>query len=208
MFAYCLNNPVSFSDNAGEFAFSAFLGTVVGGAIGGGVISSVSYVVNSAISGQEITVSGLVNAAVTGAVCGAIGAAIGTISLAVPAATKVAKGIASAAVGIGMGIKAGIEANGTTGQKWATGVSTAIITGVSTYAGARIDAYSDKSGFSINMFTNLSATLFVGTPAEIISAGAQQGINSLGRTSSKSYEKYYSNPILRSRPNFGLSQFV
>lgn len=204
MFAYCNNNPVNNFDITGEFAFSAFLGAVVGGAIGGTVISSVSYVVNSAISGQQITAAGLANAAVTGAVCGAVGGAIGTISLATTAATVAVKGIASAAVGVGMVIKTGMETNGSVGKKWAMGISTGVITGLSTFAGANIDAYIDMSGFATNVFTNSAATLFVGTPAEIVSVGTQQAINSAGKSS----DSYYANPVLRSRVNFGLSQFV
>ena len=124
--------------------------------------------------------------------------------MATTAATVAVKGIASAAVGVGMGIKTGMETNGSVGKKWAMGISTGVITGLSTFAGANIDAYIDMSGFATNVFTNSAATLFVGTPAEIVSVGTQQAINSAGKSS----DSYYANPVLRSRVNFGLSQFV
>lgn len=179
MFAYCLNNPTNCSDSSGKFALSAFLGAAVGGAIGGAFISSVSHVVNCAINGQQLTVSGLVNAAVTGAVTGAIGGAIGTITLASTAATVAVKGVASALVGIGTGIKAGKETEGSSFKKWGTGIATGVITAGSTFLGSQIDAYDIASGFSGNVFTNFAATLFVGAPAEIIAVGAQQGINTV-----------------------------
>ena len=191
LFAYCKNNPVSFSDPSGHFAFLPFWGAIVGGAIGGTVISTVSYVVGSALSGQEITSHGLINAAVTGAVSGAVGGAIGTIRLATKAATVAAKGIASVGMGIVMGIKSGIETNGSTLKRVMTGISTGLITVGSTFWGSQIDAYDVAYGFWGNMFTNSAATLLVGTPAEIVSVASQQGIsaadNYLSGAKSSSY---------------------
>lgn len=195
LFSYCKNNPTNNFDASGKFALSAFLGAVVGGAIGGAIISTVSHVVNCAINGQELTASGLANAAITGAVTGAIGGAIGSISLASATATVVVKGVASAAVGIAMGIKTGIETDGSSEKKWATGITTGLITAGSTFLGAQIEAYDDAFGFIGNVFTNSSATLFVGVPAEIVSAGAQQGINAVENSakSSCSSQSHYSS---------------
>ena len=161
----------------------SFLGAVAGGAIGGALISTVSYVVGSAIGGNEITGEGLLNAAMTGAVCGAIGAAIGTISLATATATVVAKGVASAGLGAAIGIKAGIESGGPPVKRLATGVAVGTITALSTFAGARIDAFDEIYGFAGNLFTNFSATLFCGTGAEIASVASQEMINSMADSS-------------------------
>jgi len=177
LFAYCKNNPVGFSDPSGHFAFLPFLGAIIGGAIGGAVISTVSYAVGSVLSGQEITSHGLINAAVTGAVSGAVGAAIGTIAVATQTITVAAKGIASIGLGIVMGIKSGIETNGSDFERVMTGVSTGLITAGSTFLGSQIDAYDVAYGFAGNMFTNSSATLFVGIPAEMVSVASQQAIS-------------------------------
>ena len=179
LFAYCKNNPVRSIDPSGHFAFIPFLGAVAGGAIGGAAISTVSYIVGSALSGQMVSGSGMLNAAITGATSGAIGAAIGTISMATKAATVAAKGIASVGVGVIMGIKSGIEADGSSFKRIFTGVSTGVITAGATFLGSRIDAYDTAYGLVGNVFTNTAATLFLGVPAEIVSVASQQSISSL-----------------------------
>jgi hypothetical protein len=175
LFTYCKNNPVVFSDPSGCFALLPFLGAVVGGAIGGTIISTVSYLVGSALCGQEITAAGILNAAATGAVSGAIGGAIGTISLGATVATMVAKGVASVALGLGIGVKTGMECEGSTGKRIATGITTGFFVAGGTFLGAQID--TSGFGFAGTAFTNFATTLFVGTPVEIMSVTAQQGIS-------------------------------
>ena len=55
LFAYCQGNPINSTDPLGTVAISAFAGAVVGGAIAGALISTVSYTVTSGLSGESIT---------------------------------------------------------------------------------------------------------------------------------------------------------
>lgn len=71
----------------------AFLGAVVGGAVAGALISTVSYAVLSGLKGETITSQGLIDAAISGAISGAIGGAIGTISVGAKALSVVQKAI-------------------------------------------------------------------------------------------------------------------
>lgn len=173
MFAYCNNNPISNCDPTGQ----SLLGAIIGGAIGGAVISTISYIVNARLNGQEITGEGLLNAAVTGGVSGAIGGAIGTISLASKVVTKIVKGIISVGVGVAVGIKSGTETEGSDFKRWATGISTGLITAGSTFLGSLID--TSGFGFAGTAFTNFATAIFVGTPAEIVSVSVQQAINAI-----------------------------
>ncbi len=80
MFAYCQNNPVSFSDPSGKFLVSAILIGMAVGAIAGGVIGGViSY--NSAIEAgakdTELLLETLIGAAKGMAIGGIAGSAIG-----------------------------------------------------------------------------------------------------------------------------------
>ena len=175
LFTYCKNNPVILSDPSGCFALLPFLGAVIGGAIGGTIISTVSYLVGTALTGQEVTAAGVLNAAATGAVSGAIGGAIGTISLTATVATLVAKAAASVALGIGIGVKTGIECEGSNGKRIATGITTGFLTAGGTFLGAQID--TSGFGFTGTAFTNFATTLFIGTPVEIVSVAVQQGVS-------------------------------
>jgi hypothetical protein len=106
---------------------------------------------------------------------GAIGGAIGTISLGATVATMVAKGVASVALGLGIGVKTGMECEGSTGKRIATGITTGFFVAGGTFLGAQID--TSGFGFAGTAFTNFATTLFVGTPVEIMSVTAQQGIS-------------------------------
>jgi hypothetical protein len=132
------------------------------------VISTVSYLVNCSLNGEEISASGLANAAVTGAVSGAVGAAIGTISFTSVATTRVVKGILSVGVGLGMGIKSGLEKDGTVSERILAGVETGIICSASTFLGSLLPVYDESFKTFGNIFTNFAGTLFAGTPAEMI----------------------------------------
>ena len=172
MFAYCLNNPLVLSDTTGQFGILSFLGALAGGAIGGALTSTVSYLVDCAIEGKKVTASGLKHAAGSGAVSGLIGSMIGTINTkSIPSTIKY-KARASTGLGIAMGIKSGVESEGLPLDKSATGLVSGIITGGSTFLGSQIDAYDSDFGFFGNMFTNFAATIFVGVPAEILYVSA------------------------------------
>ncbi|MBQ7890026.1 MAG: RHS repeat-associated core domain-containing protein, partial [Erysipelotrichaceae bacterium] len=186
MYAYCLNNPINCVDPSGQFALLPFLGAMAGGALGGAVISTLSYVVASGLSGDEMTSAGLFNAAVSGALSGAIGGAIGTITgpIFTMNADK-AKKVFSLGVGAAMGIKAGIEAEGTSMQRAVIAAVVGAITAASTYCGAKIDAYLSTENIALNAFTNASATMFTGTVGEIASLSAQQVISKKPSVSSR-----------------------
>ena len=178
MFAYCLNNPVNYSDPTGQIGLLSVLGAIVGGAIAGAVISTVSYVVSSAINNQDITSDGLVSAATTGAVSGGIGGAIGSIFLGSSAisltATVLAKGMASAGVGVMVGTIAAFSSGGSLLHKFASGFYAGFIAAASTFGGSLVD--TGGVGFFGSAFTNFAVTLAIGTPAEIINTGFQQAI--------------------------------
>lgn len=188
LYAYCKNNPVNHSDPSGNFAWLPLIGAIVGGAAAGALVSTVSYVVSSALNSQNVVTAGIVNAVVTGAACGGIGAAIGTVSLASVTMTMAAKGIASAGLGIAMGIKTGIETEGPTLKRVLAGAATGAITAGSTFAGSLIDASS--FGAAGNAFANYAATLMTGTPAEIVSVTTQRTINTGYSGSTGGYMPY------------------
>lgn len=175
MYSYCNNNPFSYCDPNGE----SLLGAIIGGTIGGALISTVSYIVNSGLSGQEVTGEGLINAALTGGISGAVGGAIGTITLASNGMTTVVKGIASVGVGVAVDIKSGMETEGSGFKRWATGISTGLIAAGSTFVGSLID--TSGLGFAGTAFANFATATFVGTPAEMVTVTVQQGINAIDK---------------------------
>ncbi len=84
-YAYCLNNPLKYSDPSGEFIFSAFgpLGVILDAACWGAAIGAGEYVINTAVNGGEFSLGGFAKAAAFGAVSGVatmgIGNAFGTV---------------------------------------------------------------------------------------------------------------------------------
>ena len=158
MFAYCNNNPVANSDPTGE----SLLGAIIGGAIGGALISVISHTHNN----PDATIGSIANALLVGAITGGLGGAAGVVSA--------ARGVLSIAAGIVAGIYAGVTTEGTVGQKIAVGISTGVITTVGTYLGAGIDT----SGFDTfgTAVANYATTIFVGSITEPVAVAIQQEI--------------------------------
>jgi len=111
-YSYSFNNPLSFSDQDGHFAF---LVPLLAGALIGGTISTAMYAVTANMSGQEVTLAGAAGAFAGGAVAGAVSviatplagtllhavgmAATGTALVAGTAAVNASGGVASYLVG-------------------------------------------------------------------------------------------------------------
>jgi len=172
LYAYCGNDPVNLTDPTGAIALAAiaeYAAVALGGAIAGAGIASVSHIVTSAFSDQEVTEESLMTAAGIGAFNGAVGAVGGMVSN--------LRHIASGVVAITSGIYAGVTTQGTTVVKIATGVTTGIIAGIGTYYGAGIDVKTTMAFAS--GFASFAATTFVGTPTEIVSAFAQKIVSSV-----------------------------
>ena len=69
MFAYCLNNPVNMMDSTGDCPITI----IIGSAIAGAFINSISYIITTKASGQEITPKGMLGALLVGFVSGGFG---------------------------------------------------------------------------------------------------------------------------------------
>lgn len=77
-YGYVLNNPLMYTDPTGNFAFLAFLGAVLYGALVGAAVAAVTYTAIALISGT-FSWSGLGNAALMGAVGGAISGGLSSL---------------------------------------------------------------------------------------------------------------------------------
>ena len=186
-------------DSLGTFTLSVALGAATGGAIAGALIGGVSYLVSSGISGADITVSGFLSSVGIGALNGAIGGLAGTVTEGLKTALSISAGIIA-------GVYTAINIDGSLGQKISTGVDVGFIAATSTYIGASIDT----SGLSpaATAFANYGTTLFVGTPAELISVVTQQTNveRNLKGSFSRETEKEVRNP--RNRPRNYVACFV
>ncbi len=69
-YTYVRNNPLAYVDPGGDLAW--FVAPLVGGALIGGTISTLGYLVAAHVTGQEVTVGGVVGAFASGAVAGAV----------------------------------------------------------------------------------------------------------------------------------------
>ena len=139
------------------------LSAMIGGAIGGALISVVSHVTTN----QNATVGSTLAALAIGAVTGAVGGAASVIKAAKLGLSFVAGGIA--------GLYAGFTSTGSLGQKIVTGIATAALTTVSTYACASIEIPKYTTEFA-DAAANYSTTVLVGSVAEPVIVATQQGI--------------------------------
>ena len=162
MFAYCNNNPISNYDPTGE----SLLGAIIGGAIGGALISVVSHTHNN----PEATLGSIANALLVGAITGGLGGAAGVVSA--------AKGVFSIVSGMVAGIYSGLTTEGTVGQKIAIGITAGVITTAGTFLGAGIDT----SGFDTfgTAAANYATTILVGSITEPVVVATQQAVTNSG----------------------------
>ena len=160
MYAYCNNNPVAYCDSSGEI----LVGAIIGGAIGGGLLSVVSHLTTN----PDATVGSTLLALVVGAGTGALGGAAGILSA--------SKGVFSVGVGIATAIYTFATTSGSWGQKVGAGVSAGLFSGVGTFLGAGIYTIGPDrfATGAINYFT----TVFVGSFIEPISVAVQNHITS------------------------------
>jgi RHS repeat-associated protein len=77
-YGYVLNNPLMYTDPTGNFAFLAFLGAVLYGALVGAAVAAVTYTAIALITGT-FSWSGLGNAVLMGAVGGAISGGLSSL---------------------------------------------------------------------------------------------------------------------------------
>ena len=153
MFAYCNNNPVNCSDPTGESASA-----IIGGAVAGALISVVSYLVSCGIQDESVAFGEFITAILVGGTTGTIGvyaAASGTL-------IELLKFC---------GLAGFVSASFTDGDM-ANKLVAGFVSAAGTYWGTYLP--TDTSGKFAEMFTNYAATLFAGTPAEIVSFGMQQ----------------------------------
>ena len=167
MFAYCGNNPVCRQDGFGTF-WEAVLGAALGGGIAGALIGAVSHLVSCGLSGEEVTVSGLLAATMTGAVTGAIGAVAGVV--------EGAAVIGSVVVGTISGVSTAINTDGSLEHKIVAGLAAGAVAGFGTYLGTKLPV-AKNNGFSA-CFSAYAGGLILGTYAEIVNVVAQQTITS------------------------------
>ena len=159
MFAYCNNSPVTNSDPTGE----VLIGAMLGGAIGGALISTLSHLGTN----PNATLGSTLGALAVGAITGAIGGVAGVVNS--------GKGIISLGAGIIAGVYAGATAPGTNGQKILTGITTGIIATAATYCGSKIDTSGfDRIGTAE---ANFCTTVYIGAAAEFVSIHVNQGIS-------------------------------
>ena len=175
MFAYGLNNPVSFADTEGESA-----GLILGGALAGAVLGAASAILTATVRGEQVTGRDVLKSAAIGAVNGAINAIpIGKLN---------------------KGLKATITSVLSCYDAYKNGASPTEIffTGVrgvvSTYAGSAIpDIPSDSSfllkcaySFSSNFYVTGSADALLFMAEETCLAHRKQGTLSTVNSSSLS----------------------
>ncbi len=164
LYAYCYNNPVSFSDETGQFAISAFIiASIIGGAIAGGVINTVSYLSTN----EDPSVEGTILAAATGIVAGGLGGAAGALSK--------YSGALSLAAGTISGIYTAVTTDGSVGQKICAGVSSFMFTAGGAYLGSMIPL--DQMGFGLTVAGNTIFGMTIGGYLENANIWVQQEID-------------------------------
>ena len=113
LYAYCLNNPIMYSDPEGTFIWFVFVAAIVIGAVAGGVSAGIESADNGAGIGETIgsVVLGVISGALIGAAIGSgLGAGIGGSIIGGGAAGAVISGnvFAGAAVAsVGLSVVAG-----------------------------------------------------------------------------------------------------
>ena len=164
MFAYCNNNPISYSDPTGE----SLIGAIIGGAIAGALISITSHTRTN----PNATVASTIEAALIGAITGGLGGAAGVVSA--------ARGMFSVIAGVVAGVYAGCTTEGEVSQKIAVAITTGLITTIGTYWCAGLDTSGyDTFGTAV---VNYSTTIFAGCITEPLIVATQQSITSNGES--------------------------
>ena len=129
LFTYCCNNPVNYNDPSGNLAVTAtiLIAAIVGGAIAGSVVNTVSYLSTN----EEATVGGVACALTIGAVTGGLGGAAGALGGGWAIGLSITAGLIS-------GTYTAVMTEGPFEQKLLNGLSSAIFTGGGSYLGSLI----------------------------------------------------------------------
>lgn len=165
----------SLSVSVGIGAASGLGADAPAAAIGGALISTVSYIVNSELNGQSITKDGQIASAVSSEISGAIGGAIGAIVLgakAVPFIPKFAPIINEMLIDIVLKVVASIAVGVVMGNGQSQQIVMMTSTASSTFWRSLIDATTNS--FWESAFCNSESTLFVGTAVEVLTVAIKQ----------------------------------
>ena len=139
LYCYCNNDPVNYADPTGRaFLSLLFIAAVIGGAIAGATINTVSYLYTN----DDPTIGGVLRAFAIGAVVGGLGGAAG-------ATTGWLSIGFSAAAGIASGVYTGITTDGTIGQKILAGLTAAVFAGGGAYLGSLIPLGGLSHGYTV-----------------------------------------------------------
>jgi len=171
LYAYCLNNPIIRVDIGGQL--SVLAAVIIGGAVAGAIVSAISYMANSAVNNQKITLGGLAVNVLMGAASGAIGGLIGTAGLGI-------KVVASVGVGLGVSTISYITGGDSDDAVWS-----GLCAAGSCFIGAMIPN-NYQTALSAGAW-NYCMTQYVGVGAETTSIALQN--------SSVSFESEINKPV-------------
>ena len=148
IYVYCLNNPINYKDSKGYLAAA-----VIGGAIAGAILSTVSYGISCAINNEKMTTEDLLINMATGAASGAIGGVLAGASLG-------AIVLGSIGVGIGVGAITYASSGDSNDAFWA-GLGAA----TSTFVGTRLP--SVKGDYFTELLDGFVSSIKMGFPFEM-----------------------------------------
>ena len=140
LYCYCHNDPVNYADSSGHLAVSGtiLLAAIIGGAIAGASISTISYFYTN----EEPTVGGVVGAFTVGTVIGGLGGAAGALGGYWAIGLSVAAGAVS-------GVYTFMSTDGPLGQKVFAGLTATVISGGGAYLGTLIPLDGMSFGYTL-----------------------------------------------------------
>ena len=162
MFAYCFNNPVIFNDPSGNLAITAsiLIAAIIGGAIAGATINTISYLSTS----EEPTTEGIIGALTIGSVTGGLGGAAGMLGGICAIGLSILAGAIS-------GTYAALTTEGPVAQKILVGVTAAVFAGGGSYLGSLIPL--NGLSFGLTVAGNAIFGMVIGGYLEIANAAIQ-----------------------------------
>lgn len=185
LFTYCFNNPVNCKDPSGNLAVTAsiLIAAIIGGAIAGATINTVSYLSTN----EDPTAGGVIGALTIGAVTGGLGGAAGMLGGGWAVGLSITAGIVS-------GTYTTITTDGPLAQKLLAGLTSAVFAGGGTYMGSLIPF--DGLSFGLTLAGNAIFGMTIGGYLEFANAAVQGCIG-------KGFEKLTSNDAPHSIPTNG-----
>ena len=193
LYCYCNNDPVNYADPTGRvFLSSLFIAAVIGGAIAGATINTVSYLYTN----DNPTIADALGAFAIGAVVGGFGGAAG-------ATTGLLSIGFSAAAGVTSGVYTGIMTDGPIEQKILAGLTAAVFAGGGAYLGSLI-SFSDLSfGYTLagNAIFGMTIGGYLEIPNVTIQGWIGKGFQNRASIMSSAYS-LHNNPVLDTIPAF------